>query len=129
MASGTIAQPDIKRTDEPSPSLAIGLLVALCAVKFVLHALTSLHRYGYFRDELYLLDCGRHLYWGYVDMAPLSAVYARVALLLGGSLPALRIMPALAGTALIALPSSSLASWAAAVLRNFSPASASCLFP
>ncbi|MFZ0335175.1 MAG: glycosyltransferase family 39 protein [Candidatus Acidiferrales bacterium] len=34
---------------------------------------------------------------------PLSAVYAKLALLMGGSLPALRILPALAGTALIAL--------------------------
>lgn len=91
------------RSIEILPPLAIGVLIALCAVKFLLHAFTSLHRYGYFRDELYLLDCGRHLAWGYVDMAPLSAVYARVALLMGGSLPALRIIPALAGTGLIAL--------------------------
>jgi hypothetical protein len=103
MAVDTITQPDIDRTGDPLPSLTIGLLIALCAAKFLLHASTSLHRYGYFRDELYLLDCGRHLYWGYVDMAPLSAVYARLALLMGGSLPALRILPALAGTGLIAL--------------------------
>ena len=88
---------------ETLPPLAIGMLIALCAVKFLLHAFTSIHRYGYFRDELYLLDCGRHLAWGYVDMAPLSAVYARIALLMGGSLPALRIIPALAGTGLVAL--------------------------
>lgn len=103
MTTNTISQSNIDRTAEPVPRLAMGVLIALCAVKFLLHAFTSLHRYGYFRDELYLLDCGRHLYWGYVDLAPLSAVYARVALLLGGSLPALRIMPALAGTGLIAL--------------------------
>ena len=35
--------------------------------------------------------------------APLIAVYAKVALLMGGSLAALRILPALAGAALIAL--------------------------
>jgi 4-amino-4-deoxy-L-arabinose transferase-like glycosyltransferase len=45
----------------------------------------------------------RHLDWGYVDAAPLIAVYARIALALGGSLAALRILPALAGTALVAL--------------------------
>jgi hypothetical protein len=45
----------------------------------------------------------RHLDWGYVDAAPLVAVYAKIALLMGGSLAALRIIPALAGAALIAL--------------------------
>jgi len=45
----------------------------------------------------------RHLDWGYVDSAPLIAVYAKIALLMGGSLAALRILPALAGTALVAL--------------------------
>jgi len=45
----------------------------------------------------------RHLDWGYVDSAPLVAVYAKIALLLGGSLAALRILPALAGAALVAL--------------------------
>jgi hypothetical protein len=103
MAIETMTQPNVDRTADSLPRLATAALIALCAVKFLLHAFTSLHRYGYFRDELYLLDCGRHLYWGYVDMAPLSAVYARIALLMGGSLSALRIMPALAGAALIAL--------------------------
>lgn len=103
MAVDTTAQPVVDRSERSLPRVAIGVLIILCTVKFLLHAFTSVHRYGYFRDELYLLDCGRHLYWGYVDMAPLSAVYARLALLMGGSLAALRIMPALAGTALIAL--------------------------
>ncbi len=103
MAAASASQPNAANASEPLPRLAVEVLIVLCAVKFLLHLFTSVHRYGYFRDELYLLDCGRHLYWGYVDMAPLSAVYARVALLLGGSLPALRILPALAGTALLAL--------------------------
>jgi 4-amino-4-deoxy-L-arabinose transferase-like glycosyltransferase len=38
-----------------------------------------------------------------VDAAPLIAVYAKIALWMGGSLGALRILPALAGVALIAL--------------------------
>jgi 4-amino-4-deoxy-L-arabinose transferase-like glycosyltransferase len=61
------------------------------------------NRYGYFRDELSFLDCGRHLDWGYVDHAPLIGVVARFALFLGGSLPALRVFPAAAGAALVAL--------------------------
>jgi hypothetical protein len=53
--------------------------------------------------ELYFLDCARHLDWGYVDCAPLVAVYAKIALLFGGSLPALRILPMLAGAGILAL--------------------------
>ena len=88
---------------EPLPRLAVGVLVALCAAKLLLHLFTSVRHYGYFRDELYYLDMARHLDWGYVDAAPLIAVYAKIALWMGGSLAALRILPALAGTALVAL--------------------------
>src|ERR1017187_3388401 len=91
--------------DRPStlPPVATGILIGLCIVKLLLHILTSLLQYGYFRDELYYLDMARHLDWGYVDAAPLIAVYAKFALLMGGSLAALRILPALAGAALVAL--------------------------
>jgi hypothetical protein len=85
------------------PQPAIGTLVALCACKFLLHLFTSIRHYGYFRDELYYLDMARHLDWGYVDCAPLVAVYAKVALMMGGSLAALRIIAALAGVALIGI--------------------------
>ncbi|MEP6767914.1 MAG: glycosyltransferase family 39 protein [Acidobacteriota bacterium] len=81
---------------------AVGLLAALALAKGVLHAALS-GRYGYFRDELYFLDCGRHLDWGYVDHAPMIGLFARAALALGGSLPALRIFPAIAGAALVFL--------------------------
>lgn len=85
------------------PRLAVGAMAAMCAVKVLLHIFTSVRHYGYFRDELYYLDMARHLDWGYVDAAPLIAVYAKIALLMGGSLWALRILPALAGAGLIAL--------------------------
>ena len=53
--------------------------------------------YGYFRDELYYLACGDHLDWGYVDHAPLIALVARLTrTLLGDSLHAIRLVPALA---------------------------------
>ncbi len=83
--------------------MATGVVIALCTAKLLLHVLTSMRHYGYFRDELYYLDMARHLDWGYVDAPPLGAVYAKVALWLGGSLAALRLLPALAGTALVGL--------------------------
>ena len=101
-----ISDDDIRneqRFSERLPQLAVGALIALCGCKLLLHLVTSVRHYGYFRDELYYLDLARHLDWGYVDCAPLIAVYAKVALWMGGSLAAIRIIPALAGVALVAL--------------------------
>ncbi len=97
--------PDHPASTRPAalPPLSFPILLSLCAVKLLLHIFTSVRHYDYFRDELYYLDMARHLDWGYVDAAPLIAVYAKIALLLGGSLAALRILPALAGTGLVAL--------------------------
>ncbi len=82
--------------------LDLRIIFLLAAAKLAVHLATA-NRYGYFRDELYFLDLGRHLDWGYVDCAPLIAVYARLALLLGGSLPVLRGIAAVAGAASVAL--------------------------
>jgi hypothetical protein len=81
---------------------ALPVVLGLAAVKLALHLALS-NRYGYFRDELYFLDCGRHLDWGYVDHAPLVGVVARLALALGASLPLLRGIAALAGAASVFL--------------------------
>src|SRR5690242_11617491 len=88
---------------ERVPQLATGIVIVLCAAKLLLHLFTSVRHYGYFRDELYYLDMARHLDWGYVDAAPLVAVYAKLALCFGGSLAALRVIPAVAGAGLIVL--------------------------
>ncbi len=84
------------------PPLAYRLVLAIAGAKLLIHLLLS-GRYGYFRDELYYLDGGRHLAWGYVDYAPLIGLVARIALLLGGSLHVLRTFPAIAGALLVAL--------------------------
>ncbi|HQR44997.1 MAG TPA: glycosyltransferase family 39 protein [Thermoanaerobaculia bacterium] len=86
----------------PVGPLDLRLLALLAGLKLLVHLATA-SRYGYFRDELYFLDCARHLDWGYVDCAPLIAVYAKVALLLGDSLPVLRSLAALAGAGRVAL--------------------------
>jgi hypothetical protein len=76
---------------------------ALAAGVLLLHALTG-GRYGLFRDEFYYLACADHLDWGYVDHPPLSiAVLWAVKGLLGDSLPAIRLVPALCGAALVLL--------------------------
>ena len=87
---------------DTQPPLDLRLLALLVGAKLLVH-LVSANRYGYFRDELYFLDLARHLDWGYVDCAPLIAVYTKIALLLGGSLPVLRSLAAVAGAARVAL--------------------------
>jgi dolichyl-phosphate-mannose-protein mannosyltransferase len=79
-------------------------LIGLFALaKLLLHLATS-PGYGYFRDEFYYLACADHLAPGYVDHPALSIVLLwAVRHLLGDSLPALRLMPAVLGAATVAL--------------------------
>src|SRR6266576_1695482 len=78
--------------------ITTSIVAGLALVSLIVHLLT-IHRYGYFRDELYYIACARHLDFGYVDLAPLSAFFLRIELILfGSSLFALRIFPALAST-------------------------------
>jgi len=59
-------------------------------------------RYGFDRDELYFLDCARHLQASYVDQPVLAPLLAWVWLkLFGVSLPGLRVWPALAAWATV----------------------------
>jgi len=79
------------------------LIVFFGAIALLVHLLTN-GRYGYFRDELYYIACGRHLALGYVDQPPLSILFLRLSqALLGDSLFAIRLLPALAGAATVAL--------------------------
>ena len=79
------------------------LIAFFSAVALLIHLLTN-GRYGYFRDELYYIACGRHLDFGNVDQPPLSILLLRLSqLLLGDSLFAIRLLPALAGAAIVAL--------------------------
>ena len=78
------------------------LLLGLALTDFVAHMLVSAN-YGYFRDELYYIEAGRHLTFGYVDFPPLIALVARLlGVLAGDALWAIHVVPALA-TALIVL--------------------------
>ena len=62
---------------------ALWLAAGFAVLTFLIHLVSSLWGshigYGFFRDELYFVLCGRHLAWGYVDQPPLVAVQARIA--------------------------------------------------
>ncbi|KAM3108893.1 glycosyltransferase family 39 protein [Phormidesmis sp. 146-33] len=74
------------------------LLGCLAALKLLLHFLTN-GRYGYFSDELYYIAAGEHLDWGFAEFPPLIAVIANISRgLLGDSLFAIRLFPAIAGS-------------------------------
>jgi Dolichyl-phosphate-mannose-protein mannosyltransferase len=53
------------------------------------------HRFGYYRDEFYFIDCARHLAWGYVDQPPLAPLVAWATAPLAYSVWALRLIPAI----------------------------------
>ncbi|PYV14635.1 MAG: hypothetical protein DMG21_17510 [Acidobacteria bacterium] len=73
----------------------------IAAVALAVQLLTAF-RYGIFRDELYYIDCSKHLAWGYVDQPPLIAFIAWLERhLTGDSLLSLRLLPALAGAATV----------------------------
>lgn len=75
------------------------VIIMGASVKFAVH-LYSAPGYGFFFDELYTIALSRHLAFGYVDLPPLvPALVALSRALLGESLFALRIFPALAGSA------------------------------
>lgn len=78
-------------------STSLVVVSSLCTLKALVH-LAVVSRYGYHGDELYFLECGRHLAFGYVDHPPLIPWIARVADELGGSLLLLRLPAIAAGT-------------------------------
>src|SRR5881398_2891536 len=85
-------------------SSAESVLIAVFSIAALLIHLLTNGRYGYFRDELYYIACGRHLAFGYVDQPPLSILLLRLSqALLGDSLFAIRLLSALAGAATVAL--------------------------
>ncbi len=75
-------------------------MLAIAAALFLAHMTASLAGpYGYFRDELYFIDCGRHPAFGYVDQPPLVPLLAAASQLPGRNLVLLRAIPAAAHAA------------------------------
>ena len=77
------------------------MLLTLLALLKIFIQFAGANHYGYFRDELYYIACGEHLAWGYVDQPPLIALVAWVTRILGTSIFATRLFPALAGAAIV----------------------------
>jgi 4-amino-4-deoxy-L-arabinose transferase-like glycosyltransferase len=66
----------------------VGAIAGLVVVALVVTA----SRYGFHGDELYFVEAGRHLAWGYADQGPLTPFVARLASAVDdGSLTVLRL--------------------------------------
>jgi hypothetical protein len=81
------------------------ILLGLASAYFLLELVPGVAgAYRYFIDEFYYLACANHLAPGYVDHPPLSVCLLwLVRTSIGDSLPALRVVPALAGAAAVGL--------------------------
>src|SRR6516165_10552873 len=78
-------------------------VLAMTTALLAIHCLFN-NRYDYFRDEFDYLACATHLAWGYVDQPPLVPFLLRLTLVtIGGSLRAIRFLPALAMSATVVL--------------------------
>lgn len=79
-----------------------GWVWPVALVSFVAHAAVG-GNYGYFRDELYYIDAGRHFQAGYVDFPPFIAWLAGILGVVGDNLFVLHVVSALAAAVLIVL--------------------------
>lgn len=101
-ASQSVADPDYVAEQSGSGPFDRRVIIVGGVVFALLMALSA--RYGFHRDELYFLDCGRQLQASYVDQPVLVPLLARVSLwLFGVSLPGLHLWPALAAWATVVL--------------------------
>jgi hypothetical protein len=97
------AEENLRRRSRSAALVAWPLLAGFALCEILLH-LAGINHYGFFRDELYYMACGRHLAWGYVDQPPLVALLAWLARhLFGNSLAAIRILPVLSGAGVVFL--------------------------
>jgi hypothetical protein len=80
----------------------VPLLAWLIAGLFVATELAFSGRYGFLQDELYFIVAGHHLAFGYVDQPPIAPLLTRITDIFGVSPTAVRIIPALAGGAMVA---------------------------
>ena len=96
------AAPKELRSD---PLSGAAIVAYLAVLKLLLHFyFNAFSYYGYLRDELYFIQAGKRLDWGYVDIGPLTIWMGRLSReLMGDSVFALRFFPAIAGAVMIVL--------------------------
>ncbi len=98
---GSASKVLVEKSAEAQGSGSSLLLLAMALAK-VLIQFAGINHYGFFRDEFYYMACGEHLAWGYVDQPPLVALVAWLARhTLGDSMFAIRLLPVLAGAAVV----------------------------
>jgi 4-amino-4-deoxy-L-arabinose transferase-like glycosyltransferase len=96
------AAPVPRAEDAPASSHdRVPVLAWLIGAAFVAVELAVSSRYGYMQDELYFVEASRRLALGYVDQPVLTPLLTRVAELPGLSPTAIRVIPALAGGAVV----------------------------
>ena len=86
-----------------SRSDRVPVLAWVIGAVFVAVELAVSGRYGFQQDELYFIVAGHHLAFGYVDQPPLAPLLTRVTDIFGVSPTVIRILPALAGGAVVVL--------------------------
>jgi 4-amino-4-deoxy-L-arabinose transferase-like glycosyltransferase len=95
--------PATTRPTATVPALATWPVLAI-AVALAVVMIAVAGRHGYHRDELYFIQCGRHLAWGYPDQPPLVPAIARLMTSISArSLVLLRLPSALAAGVLVIL--------------------------
>ena len=79
------------------------ILLGISISNLLIHLFTN-GQYGFHRDELYIMDCSKHLAFGYADMPPLTPFFAKLTIiLLGETLQGLRSFPALLSSIIVFL--------------------------
>src|SRR5690348_17399844 len=63
----------------------VALIALVAFVRLVAHLLVA-GSFGYFRDELYYIESGRHFQTGYVDFVPFIAWLAGILQIVGDNL-------------------------------------------
>ena len=81
----------------------VPVLAWVIAAVFVAVELAVSSRYGFQQDELYFIVAGHHLAFGYVDQPPLAALLTRTTDIFGVSPVVVRVIPALAGGAVVVI--------------------------
>src|SRR2546423_13933031 len=73
---GQLRRPSLASARMEAPRRTDRGVAALAGLDLAAH-LALAGRYGFHRDELYLLACGRRLAWGSLDHAPLAPAPSR----------------------------------------------------